>query len=194
MLTIQRQNCPNFDYVRLKKWRFLINFNQFQPHNYKCQKQDIIDKRKCLINLGKRFEFNEGFGKQRMKRGFVYVIMGTKKPPIIKMRVSCCLHANSFLFIIKYTNIGVAPRGVFCPAKKFLYQLWISNFFFVLKSRTAWRLCIKLSDGRFMLGQAHASYTTFVCPEKSLEPHCFPRASNFAAASSTHNTKKHRTG
>ena len=33
---------------------------------------------------------------------------------IIKMRVSCCLHANSFLFIIARQNIyrrGVVPRG-----------------------------------------------------------------------------------
>ena len=31
--------------------------------------------------------------------------------------------------------------------------------------RTAWRLCIKLSDQRFMLGQTHAR---LLCPEKSL--------------------------
>lgn len=54
---------------------------------------------------------------------------------IIKMRVSCCLHANSFLFIItKYSlyTQTLDPRCVFCRLLKlcFLYQRWFSRCIF----------------------------------------------------------------
>ena len=54
----------------------------------------------------------------------VYRVVGHSKKAtnqmaaIIKMRVSCCLHANSFLFIIARQNIyrrGVVPGGAMAP-------------------------------------------------------------------------------